>query len=71
MAASALSHLERRKIEAGVLIPMIKAFQQAMGVDKANEVARSVVREQWPTNGQETHNHGTLYRQPIFQVVLL
>jgi L-2-amino-thiazoline-4-carboxylic acid hydrolase len=61
MAASALSHLERRKIEAGVLIPMIKAFQQAMGVDKANEVARSVVRELAKQDGErwaEQHGRG-------------
>lgn len=39
----ALTHLERRKIEAGVLIPMVRAFQEAFGVERANEVARRVI----------------------------
>jgi hypothetical protein len=39
------THLERRRIEAGVLIPMVQAFQRAFGKDRANEVAREVIRE--------------------------
>jgi len=40
-----ISHLERRKIEAGVLIPMVQAFQRAIGKDRANEIAREVIIE--------------------------
>jgi hypothetical protein len=40
-----ITHLERRKIEAGVLIPMIQAFQRAIGRERANEVARGVIGE--------------------------
>jgi hypothetical protein len=39
------THLERRRIEAGVLIPMVQAFQRAFGKERANEVAREVIRE--------------------------
>ena len=40
-----LTHLERRKIEAGVLVPMLQAFQQAIGAERANEIAREVIVE--------------------------
>jgi predicted ArsR family transcriptional regulator len=40
-----ITHLERRRIEAGVLIPMIQAFQRAFGKERANEVAREAIRE--------------------------
>ncbi len=43
MPEAVVSHLERRKIEAGVLIPMIQAFQRAMGKEQANEIAREVI----------------------------
>ena len=45
MADSTLTHLERRKIEGAVLIPMVQAFQRAIGKDRANEVAREVIIE--------------------------
>jgi hypothetical protein len=45
MQEPTITHLERRKIEAGVLIPMVQAFQRAMGVDRANEIAREVIME--------------------------
>ena len=38
-----ITHLERRKIEAGVLIPMIQAFQRALGKERANDIAREVI----------------------------
>ena len=38
-----VTHLERRKIEAGVLIPMLQAFQRAIGTERANEIAREVI----------------------------
>jgi hypothetical protein len=40
-----ITHLERRKIEAGVLVPMIQAFQRAIGTQKANDIAREVIVE--------------------------
>jgi hypothetical protein len=45
MADSTITHLERRKIEGGVLIPMVQAFQRAIGKDRANEIARDVIVE--------------------------
>jgi hypothetical protein len=40
-----ISHLERRRIEAGVLVPLIQAFQRAFGRDAANAVAREAIVE--------------------------
>jgi len=40
-----ITHLERRKIEAGVLVPMLQAFQRAIGKQRANEIAREVIVE--------------------------
>jgi len=45
MPGPTINHLERRKIEAGVLIPMLQAFQLAIGEDRANEVARHAISE--------------------------
>ena len=45
MAEPNITHLERRKIEAGVLIPMVQAFQRAIGKERANEIARDVIIE--------------------------
>ena len=45
MPQPSITHLERRKIEAGVLIPMVQAFQRAIGNDRANEIAREVIIE--------------------------
>jgi hypothetical protein len=60
MAPPNLSHLERRKIEAGVLIPMIEAFQRAMGKDQANAIARDVIRELAKQDGERwAENYGS------------
>jgi hypothetical protein len=45
MQEPAITHLERRKVEAGVLIPMVQAFQRAIGLEQANEIAREVILE--------------------------
>jgi hypothetical protein len=45
MTQPTLTHLERRKIEAGVLVPMLQAFQRAIGAERANEIAREVIVE--------------------------
>ena len=39
MREPAITHLERRKIEARVLIPMGQAFQGAIGKERADEIA--------------------------------
>lgn len=45
MADPSITHLERRKIEASVLIPMVQAFQRCVGKERANEIAGEVIRE--------------------------
>ncbi len=45
MASPGITHLERRKIESGVLIPMVQAFQRAMGKERADAIASEVIRE--------------------------
>ena len=53
MPDSSITHLERRKIEAGVLIPMVQAFQRAIGKERANEIAREVIIELAQKDGQQ------------------
>lgn len=45
MPTPTITHLERRKIEGGVLIPVVQAFQRAIGKERANEIAREVIVE--------------------------
>ncbi len=45
MPQPSMTLLERRKIQAEVLIPMIQAFQRAIGKDRANEIARQMIIE--------------------------
>jgi len=45
MPDTPITHLERRKIESGVMIPLVQAFQKAIGKERANEIARSVIVE--------------------------
>ncbi len=52
MADPSITHLERRKIEAGVLIPMVGAFQDAIGKERANQIAADVIRELARKDGQ-------------------
>ena len=53
MPAATISHLERRKIEAGVLIPMVQAFQRALGKERANAIAGDVIVELARKDGAE------------------
>jgi len=53
MSVPNITHLERRKIEAGVLIPMIQAFQRAVGKERANEIAREVILELARRDGEK------------------
>jgi hypothetical protein len=48
--------LERRKIEAGVLIPMVQAFQRAFGKEQAAAVAREVIVELARRDGEQWAN---------------
>jgi L-2-amino-thiazoline-4-carboxylic acid hydrolase len=45
MPQPSITLLERRKIQAEVLIPMVQAFQHAIGKERANEIAREVIIE--------------------------
>lgn len=45
MPTPTITHLERRKIEGGVLIPMVQAFERALGKERAHEIAREVIIE--------------------------
>jgi hypothetical protein len=49
----AITHLERRRIEAGVLIPMVQAFQKAFGAEGANGIAREVIMELARKDGEQ------------------
>lgn len=42
--ANDLPLLERRRIEAGVLIPLIRAFQAEFGEERVNQVAAETIR---------------------------
>jgi len=53
MAESTLTHLERRKIEGGVLIPIVQAFQRAIGKERANAIARDVIVELARKDGEK------------------
>lgn len=41
----AVTLLEQRQIEANVLVPLIKAFQAEIGVERANAIARKVITD--------------------------
>ena len=45
MADPKITHLERRKIEAGVLIPVIQAFERTIGKQRAAEIVGEVIRD--------------------------
>lgn len=48
-----LSLLERRRIEAGVLVPVIRAMQQEFGEDAVNRVVGQTIREIARAQGEE------------------
>jgi hypothetical protein len=52
-AAAKLTLLERRRIEAGVLVPLIRAFQQEFGEERASAVTRRVIVEIAEQQGRE------------------
>jgi len=60
MESTNITHLERRKIEAGVLVPLLQAFQRALGSERANEIAREVIVELARMDGERwaaAHGH--------------
>lgn len=40
-----LSLIERRKIEAGIVVPLIKGYAEALGIDKSISVATAVIQQ--------------------------
>jgi len=52
-AVAKLTLLERRRVESGVLVPLIRAFQQEFGEEQANTVARRVIIEIAEQQGRE------------------
>jgi len=53
MPKTTITHLERRKIEAGVLIPMVQAFQSTLGKERANEIVLEVIVELARKDGEQ------------------
>jgi hypothetical protein len=43
--ADELTLLERRRVEAGVLVPLIRAFQSEFGAEAVNPIVARVIRE--------------------------
>ena len=55
-----ITHLERRKIESGVLVPIIEAFQRAIGKEQASQIAREVIIELAQKDGERwAQQYGT------------
>ena len=50
--ADDLSLLERRRIEAGVLVPLIRAFQKEFGEARVNELVGATIRDIARTQGE-------------------
>ncbi len=48
-----LSLLERRRIEAGVLVPLIRALQAEFGAERVNELVGKTIRELARAQGEE------------------
>jgi hypothetical protein len=53
-AAAKLTLLERRRIEAGVIVPLVRAFQQELGEERANAIARRVIVALAEQQGRES-----------------
>lgn len=50
--------IEQAKIQAQVLVPLIKAFQAELGEERANEIAREALGELYRKFGQEIGAQG-------------
>jgi len=56
-AAGKLTLLERRTIEAGVLVPLIRAFQEEFGEERANAVARQAIIDLAEEQGRQNADY--------------
>jgi hypothetical protein len=54
-----VSILEQAKIQAQVLVPLLKAFQTEIGMERANEIARKALQSWAYKMGQEIGAQGT------------
>jgi predicted ArsR family transcriptional regulator len=59
-----LTLLERRRLEAGVLVPVIRAMQAEFGEEKVNEVVGRTIREVARAQGEETRRNGNIDSMP-------
>lgn len=55
-----LTLLERRRLEAGVLVPVIRAMQAEFGEERVNEVIGSTIRELARQQGEATRAAGAI-----------
>lgn len=55
-----LTLLERRRLEAGVLVPVIRAMQAEFGEERVNEVVGSTIRELARQQGEATRAAGAI-----------
>jgi predicted ArsR family transcriptional regulator len=53
-----LTLLERRRLEAGVLVPVIRAMQAEFGEEKVNEIVGKTIKEIARAQGQEAARAG-------------
>jgi hypothetical protein len=55
-----LSLLERRRLEAGVLVPVIRAMQAEFGEERVNEVVGKTIRDIAFAQGKEARRTGNI-----------
>ena len=55
-----LSLLERRRLEAGVLVPVIRAMQAEFGEERVNEVVGRTIKEIARAQGEEARRAGNI-----------
>lgn len=58
--AQDLPLLERRRIEAGVLVPIIRAMQAEFGEERVNEVVARTIREVARAQGEEARKRANI-----------
>ena len=58
--AQDLPLLERRRIEAGVLVPIIRAMQAEFGEERVNEVVARTIREIARAQGEEARKRANI-----------
>jgi len=56
-AVGKLTLLERRTIEAGVMVPLIRAFQEEFGEERANAVARQAIIDLAEEQGRQNADY--------------